>query len=103
MKPTKNEEYSKYNAYIEWTSSNDDILDFAGNASIDRQHAYNIELTFKMTIGQDSKEDKLNVTEHFLDVAESGDFCFVEDKHLSDYLDKIDSKFVKENFDSFRN
>ena len=55
------EEYSKYNAYIEWSSSNEDVLDFVGNASIDRQHAYNVELTFKMTIGQDSKEDTIAV------------------------------------------
>ena len=40
------------------------------------------------------KEDNLNVTEHFLDVAGNGDFCFVEDKPLSDYLDKIEAIYV---------
>jgi hypothetical protein len=39
-------------------------------------------------------EDKLNVTEHFLDIAEKGDFCFVEDKHLKEYEDKIESIYV---------
>lgn len=87
------EEYSKYNAYIEWTSSNDDILDFAGNASIDRQHAYNIELTFKMTIGQDSKEDKLNV------VVTPEDPDKVSERFAKQFSNLITRDYeVKENF-----
>ena len=39
-------------------------------------------------------EDKLNVTEHFLDVAGNGDFCFVEDQHVKNYEDKIECIYV---------
>ena len=54
-------EYLKYGAYIEWSSSNEDILDFAGNVSINRQKAIEVQLTYTVFIGENEKQETLSV------------------------------------------
>ena len=39
-------------------------------------------------------KDKLFVTEHFLDIAKEGDFCFVENQPLLPYKSKIESIYI---------
>lgn len=39
-------------------------------------------------------KDKILVTEKFLDIATNEDFCFVENKNLLPYIDKIDAIYV---------
>ena len=51
----------KYGAYIEWTSSNEEIIDFAGNVSINRQKAIEVKLTYNVFIGENEKQESLSV------------------------------------------
>jgi len=55
------DEYLKYGAYIEWTSSNEEIIDFAGNVSINRQKAIEVKLTYNVFIGENEKQESLSV------------------------------------------
>lgn len=49
------------NAYIEWESSNEDVIDFAGNVNISRSKAVEVTLTYKVIVGELYKSESLNV------------------------------------------
>ncbi len=55
------DQYSKYNAYIEWDSSNDKIIDDFGDVNIDKNKAHEIELTYSIIIGENKKSSSMFV------------------------------------------
>lgn len=55
------EEYSDLNATIEWTSSNEELINFLGNVDPDKAKAEEVTLTYKVTIGENEKEGTINV------------------------------------------
>lgn len=55
------EEYPEYNAIIEWSSSDENILNFLGEVKLDLLKANEVELTYKVIIGNQEKEGKITV------------------------------------------
>lgn len=55
------EEYPEYNAIIEWSSSNENVINFIGNVTIDRSKAIEVTLTYNVIIGENSKEETINI------------------------------------------
>ena len=55
------DEYSQYNAIIEWSSSNEEVLDFAGYTNINKQKAEEVILTYKIIIDDQEKENTKKV------------------------------------------
>jgi len=55
------EEYTEFNAYIEWTSSNENVLSFTGAAMPSSTAATEVQLTYKVMIDSYEKEGTKNV------------------------------------------
>lgn len=55
------EEYSEFNATIEWDSSNDDLIDFAGYVTVNKRKAEIVTLTYTVTINGKSKQNNIEV------------------------------------------
>jgi len=53
--------YDKYNAYIEWSSSNEDVLSFSGGVYPNKSKAVEVTLTYLVVIGTDQKEGTIDV------------------------------------------
>ena len=55
------EEYSEYNAIIEWSSSNEDLLSFTGFVDPNKTAAEEVQLTYKVMIDEFEKEGTKDV------------------------------------------
>ncbi len=55
------EEMPEYEATIEWTSSNEEALNFLGEVTVNRAKAEAVTLTYKVMIGDKSKEGTIDV------------------------------------------
>ena len=55
------ETYGDSTAYIEWSSSNEDVLSFTGAVDPNKLEAEEVTLTYVVTLGSDSKQGELNV------------------------------------------
>ncbi len=55
------EEYSEFNALIEWTSSDEDVINFLGNVSADRSKATEVTLTYNVIIGEQQKTGTIDI------------------------------------------
>ncbi len=49
------------NAYVEWQSSNEDVIDFAGNVNVNKTKAIEITLTYKVVVEELEKSGSINV------------------------------------------
>lgn len=56
---------------------------------IETTHIWMDQYTAKQFVSVENKSN-LIIDDNFLDKAQFGDYCFVEDKHVSPYLDKIE-------------
>ena len=54
-------EYLEYNAYIDWTSSNEELISSYGDVKVDINKAHAVELTYTVVIGDNQKESTINV------------------------------------------
>lgn len=55
------DEYPEYNATIEWSSSDEDVISFVGGVEPKKNEAVEITLTYKVMIGSEEKSDSINV------------------------------------------
>lgn len=53
--------YEKYNTTIEWSSSNENVIDFTGAVKPNISKALEVTMSFIMFIGDEYREDSLNV------------------------------------------